>query len=109
MHQQRDGGHFHLCRRTAIRAHVVVELCERGQHAFHQLAGGCVVDRLGDRPQRDAERFQVCTEREVVVNFRGRTSDEFDAFYPSPQGLARDRVELWFEDGLRNDGIPRSV
>ena len=51
----------------AVRAHVVVELREGRQYPFHQLAGGRVVDRLGRRPQRDAERFQVCTEREVVV------------------------------------------
>ncbi|MEZ5289917.1 MAG: hypothetical protein R2745_02435 [Vicinamibacterales bacterium] len=50
-----------------FRAHVVVELRERRQHAFHQLAGGRVVDRLGHRSQRDAERLQVGAEREVVV------------------------------------------
>jgi hypothetical protein len=54
-------------RAGAVRAHVVVELRKRRQYPFHQLAGGRVVDRLGGRPQRDAERFQVCTEREVVV------------------------------------------
>ncbi len=51
----------------AIRAHVVVELRERGEHAFHQLAGGGVVDRLGRRPQRDAQRLQERAQREVVV------------------------------------------
>ena len=42
----------------AVRAHVVVELRERRQHAFHQLAGGRVVDRLGGRPKGDAQRLQ---------------------------------------------------
>jgi hypothetical protein len=34
-------------RARPIRTHVVVELRERGQHAFHQLASGRVVDGLG--------------------------------------------------------------
>jgi len=34
-------------RARPIRTHVVVELRERSQHAFHQLAGGRVVDGLG--------------------------------------------------------------
>ena len=48
-------------------AHVIVELRERGQHAFHQFAGGRVVDRFGDRAQRDAQRLQVRAQREVIV------------------------------------------
>ena len=55
----------------AVRAHVVVELRERRQHPFHQLAGGRVVDRLGRRPQGDAEGFQVRAERKVVVLLAG--------------------------------------
>ncbi|HEX7087151.1 MAG TPA: hypothetical protein VF198_12365 [Vicinamibacterales bacterium] len=58
------GLHASAC---SIRAHVVVELRERGQHAFHQLAGGRVVDRFGRRPQRDAQRIQMCAQRKVVV------------------------------------------
>ena len=51
----------------AVRAHVVIELREGSQDTFHQLSCGGVVDRLGGRPQRDAERPQVRAEREMVV------------------------------------------
>src|SRR5262249_38600569 len=44
----------------------VVELRERGQHTF-QFAGGRVVDWFRRRPQRDAQRVQVSSQREVVV------------------------------------------
>jgi len=62
---QFEGG-LHPCTR-AIRPHVIVELREGREYALHQLARGCVVDRLGRRPQRDAQRFQMRPQREVVV------------------------------------------
>jgi hypothetical protein len=54
-------------RSRSIRANVVVELRERGEDTFHQLAGGGVVDRLRRRAQGDAKRLQVRAQREVVV------------------------------------------
>jgi hypothetical protein len=51
----------------SIRTHIVVELRERGEDTFHQLARGRVVDRLRRRPQRDAKRLQVRAQSEVVV------------------------------------------
>ena len=50
-----------------VRATVVVELRERGEHAFHQLAGGRVVDRFRRGTKRNAERLQQGAESEVVV------------------------------------------
>ncbi|HEY1303620.1 MAG TPA: hypothetical protein VGF24_08740 [Vicinamibacterales bacterium] len=51
----------------AIGADVVVELRERSEDTFHQLASGSVIDRLRRRPQRDAERLQMGAQREVIV------------------------------------------
>src|SRR5262249_50634063 len=51
----------------SLGAHVVVELRESGEHALHQLACRRVVDRLGCGAQRDAERFEMRPQREVVV------------------------------------------
>ena len=65
----RDSFREEHARARPIRTHVVIELRECRQHAFHQLAGGRVINRFGCRPQGDAERFQMCAEREVVVLF----------------------------------------
>ncbi|HQZ40968.1 MAG TPA: hypothetical protein PLH72_18220 [Vicinamibacterales bacterium] len=40
---------------------------ERREHAFHQLAGRRVVNRLGGGAERDPERLQQRSKREVVV------------------------------------------
>jgi hypothetical protein len=41
-------GHSHS-RPRPLGSHVIVELGEGREHAFHQLARRCVVDRLGHR------------------------------------------------------------
>jgi hypothetical protein len=51
----------------SLGSHVVVELREGGEHAFHQLAGRSVVDRLGDGTQRDPKRLQKRSQGKVVV------------------------------------------
>jgi hypothetical protein len=69
--------------------HIVVELREGGEHAFHQLAGRCVVNRLGGGAERDPERLQVSAKGEMVVLLAGESrqvedDDELDAAFARP-------------------------
>ena len=56
----------------AVRPAIVVELRERGQHAFHQFPGRGVVNRFCRRSQGNPKRLQVSAQREVVVLLSGK-------------------------------------
>jgi hypothetical protein len=50
-------------------------LREGSEHAFHQLAGRCVVDRFRRGSERNPKRLEMRTERKVVVLLAGEPGE----------------------------------
>ncbi|MGB5294500.1 MAG: hypothetical protein WBP34_06075 [Thermoanaerobaculia bacterium] len=79
---------FHA-QRCLLRSLVVVELCDRREHAFHQLTCGRFIDGLGNGSKRHPQTPEVGPHRVVVVAVSGETIERVDEQHiDAPEVLA---------------------